>query len=117
MTETSVKQGRISLPPDEVDTADNENKLFVYGIFLDQSDRDAYGMTNPQYATVKDYLTVGSYIVQATHVPGIGLALTGLLVDMNPAGWQELDMLEGAYDRVRVSTTMGKRAWMYVAKQ
>lgn len=89
------------------------NKLFVYGIFLDKANRNAYGMTNPEYATVKNYATFGSIIVQAVHIPDINLCLTGLLVDMNEYKWGALDALEGGYRRIVITTTEGKKAYMY----
>lgn len=94
-------------------------KLFVYGIFLDKSSRDGYGMSNPHYATVKDYTTLGwgdGYIVQAKYVPGCNLALTGLLVEMNPYRWGPLDKLEAGYDRIIVTTTSGEEAYMYAER-
>lgn len=96
--------------------SETTHKLFVYGIFLDENSRKAYGMTNPKYATVKDFLTIGSYIVRAVYVPDAGLSLTGLLVDMDKDNWDELDRLEGGYDRVLIRTVSGDRAWMYVMK-
>lgn len=89
-------------------------KLFVYGIFLSEYNRQAYGMTNPEYATVKDYATFGGYIVQAVHIPESGLSLTGLLVTPNEEQWGRVDALEAAYDRVIITTTDGDRAYMYV---
>ena len=58
------------------------SKLFVYGIFLDESTRNRYFMENPEYDTVKDFLTYGSRIVTAYKQEDCGLALTGLVVDM-----------------------------------
>ena len=93
------------------------NKLFVYGIFLDEFNRQAYGMSNPKYATVKHYVTVGHHIVAAVPVDkSNNCALTGLLVDMNPKGWDKLDSLEGDYDRIEIETTDREKAFMYVAK-
>lgn len=92
------------------------HKLFVYGIFLAEVRRQQYGMTNPRYATVRDYLTIGDYIVQAHHVPGADLALTGLLVDVpTNYDWKPLDQLEGGYNRTIVTTTDGERAYIYVS--
>lgn len=90
------------------------DRLFVYGIFLDWENRVEYGMSNPEYTTVLDYATFGGGIVEAVHIPGLGLSLTGLAVDMNPDGWQRLDQLEYGYDRVIVTTTDGERVYMYV---
>lgn len=104
------------------------NKLFVYGIFLGQGMRDSYYMSNPEYAVVHGYKTValdiaGSDIVEA--VPDESSDLTGLLVDVAPYvntgfklrnNWERLDALEHGYDRVKVTTTLGDRAWMYVQK-
>lgn len=89
-------------------------KLFVYGIFLDESRRDRFGMTKPYYSTVPGYITRGSGIVQAVEVEDKQIALTGLLVDMDSSRWAPLDALEGGYDRVKVSTHDGVQAWMYV---
>ena len=91
-------------------------KLFVYGIFLSERTRNNYGMSNPQYATVLDYVTVGHHIVQAVHKPGFGYSLTGLIVDMDSDMWEPLDMLEAGYARVRITTTDGESAWMYAER-
>lgn len=93
------------------------NNLFVYGIFLSESRRQYYGMTNPQYATVKDFVTYGEYIVTAYKQENAGLALTGLLVSMNPAKWRDLDRLEGGYKRIVITTTDGDKAYMYAGKE
>lgn len=93
------------------------NKLFVYGIFLDQHNRDAYGMTNPEYDTVPNFITVGSYIAQAVRVdPQAGLCLTGLTVDVDPDKWESLDRLESGYERIEVITTSGEQAYMYAER-
>lgn len=92
-------------------------KLFVYGIFLGEGQRNAYGMTNPRYATVPGYITVGHHIVQAVPVNSKDIALTGLLVDMDSSRWRPLDSLEGGYDRVKVVTDGNVEAWMYVQPQ
>lgn len=101
------------------------NKLFVYGIFLGEDMRQAYGMSNPRYATVKDYATWGEHIVMAYHQQGAGLALSGLLVDVAPFqmgrkgmrdNWAMLDALEGGYDRIEITTTDNDKAYMYVGK-
>ncbi len=91
-------------------------RLFVYGIFLDETMRQSYGMTNPRYTTVKDYVTYGNGIVVAHRQRGAGLALTGLLVDMY-GDWDELDRLEYGYDRIVIKTTDGDKAYMYVGKE
>lgn len=92
------------------------NKLFVYGIFLDEGRRKEYGMTNPQYDTVLNHITIGDSIVTAVPVaPKFGTALTGLLVDMY-GSWEELDALERAYNRIKVTTDGGVEAYMYVQK-
>lgn len=91
------------------------DKLFVYGIFLDEYCRDAYGMSNPRYTTVKGYSTVGGSIVSA--VKDEKYTLTGLEVDINPRAWKALDRLEGGYDRVKVKTTDGIEVYMYVGKE
>lgn len=93
------------------------NKLFVYGIFLDQRNRNAWGMSNPAYDTVANYVTFGSTIVEALPVAGgHGVALTGLLVDVDPEYWLDIDRLEAGYDRKLVTTISGERAYMYVGK-
>ena len=93
------------------------NRLFVYGIFLSERQRQAYGMTNPQYATVKDYITIGDQIVEAVKVDkAYHCALTGLTVDMNPELWDRLDRLEAGYNREIVKTTDGEKVYMYVGR-
>lgn len=92
------------------------NDLFVYGIFLDQYNRDNYGMYNAQYTTVLDYITVGDRIVEAKYMPNIGASLTGLMVQVDPRYWEELDYLERGYDRIRVVTITGHKVWMYAQK-
>lgn len=102
------------------------NRLFVYGIFLDESARQRYGMKNPRYATVKGFATVGGQIVEA--VADERYTLTGLLVDADPTYWARLDSLEWGYDRMLVKTTTEEWneltgrletvwAYMYVAKE
>lgn len=91
-------------------------RLFVYGIFLDESNRRHYGMSDPQYATVLNYVTVGGHIVQAIHKPGFGFSLTGLMVDMDSSMWEPLDMLEAGYARIKITTTDGEEAWMYAER-
>ena len=91
-------------------------KLFVYGIFLGEGNRKRFGMSNPEYATVRGYLTRGDYIVCAYPVKDKNTTLTGLLVDMDSSGWEQLDRLEHGYDRVKVTTTSGEEAWMYQGK-
>lgn len=93
------------------------DKLFVYGIFLDERNRRRYGMTNPVYDTVLDYVTVGDYIVEAKREAGYNYSLAGLVVDVDPVYWDAIDMLESAYDRIRITTMNGEHAWMYVGKR
>lgn len=94
------------------------NRLFVYGIFLGETMRKAYGMTNPRYMTVPDYVTVGGHIVQAVKIDsGTSIMLTGLTVDVDPENWERLDRLEGGYDRVKVKTHDGEEVYMYVAPE
>jgi hypothetical protein len=89
-------------------------KLFVYGIFLGQTMRHYHNMTNPVYATVADFTTVGGHIVQAKYDPHHHYALTGLLVDVPVDEWTKgLDTLEGGYERVRITTTNNEQAYMY----
>lgn len=91
------------------------NRLFVYGIFLGDTMRRSYGMENPRYATVKNFVTVGSHIVQAVKVDAAsGVALTGLIVELpEDYNWGPLDALEGGYDRIIVRTESGDEAYMY----
>jgi len=92
------------------------NRLFVYGIFLGEDGRKAYGMSKPQYDTVPGYLTVGDYIVQAIKIEDQRIRLTGLRVDVDPDYWGKIDDLEAGYDRVKITTTNNQDCWMYVAK-
>lgn len=97
-----------------------ENKLFVYGIFLGENMRNSYGMTNPVYATVPGYATFGHHIVQATHLEGseeMNLELTGLLVDVDPTHWAQIDSLEAGYDRAVITTSRNEKAYIYVSKE
>lgn len=89
-------------------------KLFVYGIFLDESTRQRYGMVGHRYSTVPDYATFGGGIVRAVRIPGNGLSLTGVVTTPDQTQWDRLDALEGGYDRVEVTTTNGERVYMYV---
>lgn len=96
------------------------NELFVYGIFLSENMRKDYGLSNPEYAVVADYVTVmiGSSIVQAYPIDSsLHIGLTGLLVDVDPNKWDALDRLEGAYQRITIMTTDGDEAYMYVARE
>lgn len=94
------------------------NRLFVYGIFLGETMRNSYGMTNPVYATVPGYFTVGHHIVQAVPIPERpDIALTGLTVDVDPEYWERLDRLEGGYDRVVVKTTDEEKVFMYASPE
>lgn len=93
------------------------NRVFVYGIFLGEAMRNAYGMTNPVYTTVPGYITVGEHIVQATPVNNPRIALTGLVVDLDPTHWERLDALEGGYDRTLVKTDKGEHVYMYTAPE
>lgn len=105
---------------DEIEEKKTDNKLFVYGIFLSEDMRDSMGLSNPIYATVRNYVTVSygdGYIVKACKVKGSSYCLTGLVVDVDPDIWYRLDRLEGGYDRVKVTTTEGQRAWMYVERE
>lgn len=92
------------------------NKLFVYGIFLSEDMRKDYGMTNPRYATVSGWATVGSHIVQAVKAPK-EYCLTGLLVEVpDNYDWQPLDSLERGYERIKVKTVQGTVAYMYAER-
>lgn len=83
------------------------NRLFVYGIFLDEGNRRYYGMSNPEYAVVKGYKTVlkgRNNIVEAVVDPSA--ALTGLIVRLsNDYDWRALDRLERGYMRIKVLTS------------
>jgi hypothetical protein len=118
VTEVKEKPTYRYTPPKDKRPEPVTNRLFVYGIFLGQTMRNAYGMTNPQYATVKGYVTIGHHIVQATYVGDDDrIALTGLTVDVEPDKWEDLDRLEGGYDRVLVTTTRNEQVYMYVAPE
>ena len=95
------------------------NKLFVYGIFIDEYHRNNYGMTNPRYDVVLDYATVRAYgdIVQAIPASSyFGVALTGLVVDVDPNYWGRIDQLEQGYERIKVKTERGVQTYMYVGQ-
>lgn len=92
------------------------NRLFVYGIFLSEYNRNAYGMSNPEYTTVRDYLTTGGVIATAHKCIDAGLVLTGLTVDVNPLAWESIDALEQGYNRVRVVTTNNESVYMYAGE-
>lgn len=89
-------------------------RLFVYGIFLEDATREAYGMTNARYATVRGWKTVGGHIVKA--VPDDTATLTGLLVNISEINLPAVDSLEAGYDRITITTTMGHRAYMYAER-
>ena len=91
---------------------DGLNKLFVYGIFLDEANRRAYGMSNPRYQTVSGYATFGKGIVMAYPV-NEEAGLTGLVVDVDPDRWESIDNLEYRYDRFKVTTDLNEEVWMY----
>ncbi len=112
--ETESKQETVRVLVDAEPTVE---KLFVYGIFLADYNRARYGMEDPSYDTVKGYLTVGHHIVQAKPTDIEGASLTGLLVSIPTRNFPNLDMLEGGYDRVKVQTTGGFEAYMYVQPQ
>ena len=97
-------------------TTQELSKLFVYGIFLDKSNRKHYGMSDPRYATVKGYITVGNHITRAIPVDLEGVVLTGLVVDVAHSAWEKIDRVEAGYDRVVVKTSNQGNAWMYVAR-
>lgn len=94
------------------------DRLFVYGIFLDEDNRAHYGMSMPEYAVIPDFLTVERFssIVEAIYAPGLGISLTGLLCDIDPEYWERLDQLEAGYDRIIVTTVDGDDCYMYVQK-
>lgn len=93
------------------------NRLFVYGIFLDEMNRLAFGMSNPNYATVKGFVTIGGQIVAAYRAADYRLALTGLVVDVEPSRWVDIDSLEYGYRREVVTTTDGEEVFMYISNQ
>ena len=90
-------------------------KLFVYGIFLDEMNREFYGMEYPSYDTVQGFITVGNHIVRAIPSSMMNACLTGLLVDVPTRQLASLDALEAGYDRIKVKTTGGFDAFMYAA--
>lgn len=91
--------------------------FFTYGIFLQESTRENLlgNYETPQYDTVKDYTTVGEHIVEA--VPARGTTLTGLVFDITSKQLDKLDNIEAGYDRVTITTVLGRRAIMYVKKR
>lgn len=94
------------------------DRLFVYGIFLDKAARKRFGMTNAFYTTVQHYATFGHSIVTARKMPSDKwYSLSGMIVDIDPVYWDELDALERGYDRVIVKTTDAGQAWMYIGKE
>lgn len=98
------------------DTIVKTEQLFVYGIFLGEKNRRDYGMSNPRYDTVADFVTFGDYIVSAAPVDdGTGAQLTGLVVDVDPDFWNDIDALEGGYERILVETYSHGMAFMYAA--
>jgi len=111
-TESNTRTVPISVVPEPA-----VEKLFVYGIFLDEYNRKRYGMEDPSYETVPGYITVGGHIVQAVPSDVEGASLTGLLVSIPTRNLPNLDMLEGGYDRVKVTTIGGFEAFMYVKPQ
>lgn len=90
------------------------NRLFVYGIFLDELNRELFGMSNPEYTTVRGYATVGNNIVEA--VKDSRYTLTGLVVDVDPKRWSAIDALESGYNRIKVLTTDNEFVYMYEGK-
>lgn len=91
-------------------------KFFFYGIFLDQHTRDNMGIYGTAvYDTVLDYATYGNHIVTAHHQPGLGLSLSGVVVDVPLTVLPELDELEEGYKRVTIKTVGGREVQMYRA--
>lgn len=92
------------------------DKLFVYGIFLGDKNRHSFDMTNPRYDVALDYSTyhLAASIVEAR--PCKGAALTGLVVDVPPYNWRDLDELEYGYNRKIITTVGGEKAYIYVGK-
>ncbi len=107
-TTSKPRTVRVSESP-EPDVA----QLFVYGIFLDEDNREHYGMTNPRYDTVQGFITVGGSIVQAVPSTTFGASLTGLVVDIPTENLHRVDLLEMGYDRIKVETNSGVDAFMY----
>lgn len=93
-----------------------QDKLFVYGIFLGEKLRNMYGMSNPRYGVIRGLTTIllGGNIVGAYRVENEDIALTGLIVDVNPTYWQEIDDLERGYTRTEAITESGERVWIYI---
>jgi hypothetical protein len=94
-----------------------KNRLFVYGIFLGETMRNIYGMTNPKYATVSGYATIGGHIVQAVDMKSPHLSLTGLVVNVEESRWADIDSLEYGYDRKLVKIDTGEMVYMYTAPE
>lgn len=91
-----------SLLEQAVARAEMTEKLFVYGIFLDQSNREEYGMIQTHYATQPGFKTVGKYIVKAVKSDDRD-SLTGLLINNTKAiNWRRLDSLEAGYKRIAI---------------
>lgn len=73
-------------------------------------------MTNPRYATVRGWATIGGDIVQAVEAPE-AYALTGLVVELpDNYDWRPLDALEGGYERITITTVQGQQAYMYAER-
>lgn len=93
--------------------AEVKEKLFVYGIFLDQGNREDYGMLKATYATQPGFKTVGSYIVRAVRTDSEEDSLTGLLINNTDAvKWDRLDGLEAAYKRIAVEEWSQVTIWV-----
>lgn len=108
--ETESNEDGIRLP---IDAEQAVEKLFVYGIFLDEYNRKHYGMEFPSYDTVSNYITIGGIIVRAIKLNGWKASLTGLLVDVPTNRLSAIDALEAGYARIKVKTTSGIEAFMY----
>lgn len=90
-------------------------RLFVYGIFLSQRNRERYFMVDAEYTTVRGLKTVGDYIVQATF--DTTACLTGVTVTMPVDKLDSLDALERGYKRIEVLTTDNEVVDMYIAPE
>lgn len=108
--DTKSKPTRVRVSEDD---RQNTVKLFVYGIFLDELNRNRYHMTNPEYTTVKGFVTIGDYIVSAIRTDIDEAALTGLVVDIPEEELYRVDYVEAGYDRIIVNTTSAGDAFMY----
>lgn len=101
----------MNIPTFDISNMGECERLFVYGIFLDEARREYYGMTDPVYYTIPGFKTIGNYIVRAIRSDSED-SLTGLLVTPDESRWEQLDALEQNYKRIKVQDNV----FMYVDK-